>query len=194
MFKGTRLCVPESSLRKHFIRELHGGGLAGHFGRDKTTALVEDRFFWPSLKRDVSKVVKLCRTCQLEKGSRSNARLYTPLPIPHAPWEDHSMDFVFGFPKTICGHDSMLLLTSSRIASLFLREVVRLHGLPKTIVIDGDVKFVSYFWKTLWAKLGTRLKYSSAFHSQTGSQTEVVNCSLGNLLRGLVRDHITHGI
>jgi hypothetical protein len=50
---------------------------------------------------------------------------------------------------------------------MFFTEVVRLHGLPKTIVSDRDVKFVSYFWKTLWAKLGTQLKFSSAFHPQT---------------------------
>lgn len=82
LFKGCILCIPDSSLREHFVRELYGGGLAGHFGRDKTTALVEDQFFWPSLKRDVVEVVKMCRTCQLEKGSRTNARLYTLLPIP----------------------------------------------------------------------------------------------------------------
>jgi len=63
--------------------------------------------------------------------------------------------------------------------------------LPKTIVSDRDVEFVSYFWKTLWAKMGTKLKFSSAFHPQTDGQTEAVNHSLGNLLRCLVTDHST---
>jgi hypothetical protein len=78
---------------------------------------------------------------------------------------------------------------ASRVATLFFSEVVRLHGLPKTIVSDRDVKFVSYFWKTLWAKMGTKLQFSSAFHPQTDGQTETVNRSLGNLLRCLVTDH-----
>ncbi|MGV7988902.1 integrase zinc binding domain-containing protein, partial [Mycobacterium kansasii] len=65
LFKGDRLCIPRMSLLEFLIWELHLGGIAGHFGRDKTIALVEDRFYWPNLKRDVAKVLGRCRTCQL---------------------------------------------------------------------------------------------------------------------------------
>jgi hypothetical protein len=60
------------------------------------------------------------------------------------------------------------------LANLFVKGAVRLHGMPKTIIYDRDVEFVSYFWKTLWAKLGTKIKYSRAFHDfhpQTDSKT-----------------------
>ncbi|MGV7953776.1 integrase zinc binding domain-containing protein, partial [Mycobacterium kansasii] len=60
LFKGDRLCISRMSLREFLIWELHSGGIAGHFGRDKTIALVEDRFYWPSLKRDVAKVLGQC--------------------------------------------------------------------------------------------------------------------------------------
>ena len=78
---------------------------------------------------------------------------------------------------------------ASYIATLFYDEIVRLHGLPKIIVSNRDVKFTSYFWKTLWHKTGTLLKLLMVFHAQTDGQTEVVNRSLGNLLRCLVSEH-----
>ncbi|RVW15567.1 Transposon Ty3-I Gag-Pol polyprotein [Vitis vinifera] len=81
LFYKNRLCLPRTSLRDHVIWELHGGGMGGHFGRDNTIALVEDRFFWPSLKKDVWKVIKQCRACQVGKGSKQNTGLYTPLPV-----------------------------------------------------------------------------------------------------------------
>lgn len=61
--KDSRICVPVGSMRAFIINELHSGGLAGHFGFDKTLALTSDRFYWPRLRRDVHKIVAQCRTC-----------------------------------------------------------------------------------------------------------------------------------
>ena len=68
------------------------------------------------------------------------------------------------------------------VAKLFFKEIVRLHGLPRSIISDRDNKFVGYFWKKMQKKMGTELRYSSTFYPQIDGQIEV-NKSLGNLLR-----------
>jgi len=75
------------------------------------------------------------------------------------------------------------------VAHLFFTEFVRLHGLPNSIISDRDVKFTGHFSRTLWKKLGTQLNFSSVYHPQSDVQMEVVNRSLGNLLRCLTGEN-----
>ena len=74
------------------VVDAHGGALEGHFERNKTLALVQSNFHWPMMKREVDRHVKQCRICDLGKTKSQNNGLYTPLPVPKAPWEDVSLD------------------------------------------------------------------------------------------------------
>ena len=207
LFRANKLCVPESSVRLLLLQESHAGGLMGHFGREKTLLMLADHFYWPKMRRDVERFVKRCITCNKSKSKLKPHGLYTPLPAPTTPWEDISMDFVLGLPRTRRGHDSIFVVVdrfskmahfiachksddASHIANLFFRDIVRLHGVPKTIVSDRDVKFMSYFWKTLWGKLGTKLLFSTTCHPQTDGQTEVVNRTLSMLLRSMIKKNL----
>ncbi|PKU66848.1 putative mitochondrial protein [Dendrobium catenatum] len=169
LFYGNRLCIPQCSTRIEIIRECHDSSIGGHFGRDKTLALAKEHFFWPTLSRDVERFIKRCSICVIAKMRGQKVGLYTPLPVPEGPWTDVSMDFVLGLPRTQRSKDSIMVivdrfskmvhfvacsktLDASHVADLYFKEVVRLHGIPRSITSDRDVKFLSHFWRTIWAK------------------------------------------
>ena len=174
LFRLNRLCIPKCSMRELLIHEAHSGGLMGHFGVAKTLDILQEHFHWPHMKKDVEKVCSKCITCKQAKSKVMPHGLYTPLPIPTSPWVDLSMDFILGLPRTKKGRDSIFVVVdrfsniahfipchktndATHVANLFFKKVVRLHGIPKIIVSDRDVKFLSHFWKVLWAKLGMKL-------------------------------------
>ncbi|XP_073152869.1 uncharacterized protein [Henckelia pumila] len=120
------------------------------------------------------------------------AGLLKPLHIPTWKWKDVTMDFVIGLPITQQRMNSIWIIVDrltksahflpvrnnfsmNQYAELYIREVVRLHGVPERIVSDRDPRFTSNFWKSLHHGLGTKLAFSTAFHPQTDGQSERIN-------------------
>jgi hypothetical protein len=162
LYRANKLCVLASSVRLLFLQEAHGGGLLGHFGVKKTDDVLAPHFFWPKMRRDMERYVSRCTTCNKAKSRLNPHGLYMPLPVPSVPWKDISMDFVLGLPRTKRGRDSIFVVVdhfskmthfipchksdnASHVADLFFTEIIRLHGVPNTIVLDRDAKFLSHF-------------------------------------------------
>jgi hypothetical protein len=113
------------------------------------------------------------------------------------------MDFITGLLRSNRGHDSIWVIvdrltkvahflpvkTTDRgqnLAELYISRIVSLHGVPKRIISDRGSQFTSRFWESLHRALGTNLSFSTAFHPQTGGQTEQVNQILEDMLRACV--------
>jgi len=142
------------------------------------------------MKIDVAKYVASCGICQRVKAEhKSPAGKLQSLEVPMWPWDDIAMDFVAGLPRSPRGRDTIWVVvdrlskvahfipirstsTAGDLAPIYMREIVRLHGVPRTIVSDRDAKFVSKLWGSIQKALGTTLRMSTAFHPQTDGQSE----------------------
>ncbi|GJW23697.1 putative nucleotidyltransferase, ribonuclease H [Tanacetum coccineum] len=202
LWQGTKLCVPEDpTLREALMTEAHSSPFSIHPGSTKMYHDLKQHFWWSGMKRDVATFVSKCLTCQQVKIEHQRASgLLQPLEIPVWKWDEISMDFVTGLPRTQRKHDAIWVVVDrltksahflpirkdypvSKIAEMFQQEIVRLHGTPSAIVSDRDPRFTSRFWKGLQKAWGTRLKFSTAFHPETDGQSERTIQTLEDMLR-----------
>jgi hypothetical protein len=153
------------------------------------------------MRRDMAHYVACCDTCSRVKIKHQKpAGLLKPLEISIWKWEDISMDFVVGLPRTPKGNDSIWVILdrltkvahfvlvkvtigTERLANLYVKHILRLHGTPKSIVSNRGPQFVAKFWRSFHKLMGTTLNYNIAFHPQTDGQTERVNQVLEDMLR-----------
>ena len=156
--------IPE--LNRNILQEAHGSKFAVHPGNTKMYQDVKQTFWWPNMKREIAEFVSQCLHCQQVKAEHQRPPgLLQPLPIPEWKWEHISMDFVIGLPKTpkcmvsiwvvidrvtMSAHFLPVKTTfnADQLALLYVNEIVRLHGVPMSIVSDRDPKFVSRFWQS----------------------------------------------
>ncbi|KAK8594732.1 hypothetical protein V6N13_015651 [Hibiscus sabdariffa] len=205
-FRG-RYCVPDDDqLKQTILREAHSSPYAMHPGGDKMYQNLKERYRWAGMKKDISDYVARCLTCQQVKAEHQHpSGLLQPIRIPEWKWDCITMDFVTGLPLTPSKKDSVWVIvdrltksahfipvrsnyTVDKLAKLYISEIVRLHGVPLSIISDRDPKLTSRFWQAVHDALGTSLNFSTAFHPQTDGQSERVIQILEDMLRGCVID------
>jgi transposase InsO family protein len=140
------------------------------------------------MKREIAKYVSECDTCQRVKASHLKASgTLQPLPIPNTS-QKHDSIWVIIDRLTKTAHFLPVHTTYSakKYAEVYLDQIFRLHGVPKTISSDQGAQFIARFWEQLEYALGTKLIQSSAYHPQTDGQTERVNQILEDMLRACI--------
>ncbi|MCO5549888.1 hypothetical protein L7F22_003362 [Adiantum nelumboides] len=205
LLHGNRLCNTRS-LREKVMFESHAPPYAGHRGIQTTKKAIETYFYWPTMKGDIQDYVSKCVVCQKTKYDRGKQPgLLQPLPILDSPWESISMDFIFELPKSIHGNTRIWTIVDNfskqahfipvkktikahQMATLFISQVFKYHGLPTSIVSDRDPRMTSNFWKGLFENLGTRLNFSLPYHPQTDGQSEIANLKVLDLLKAYVTE------
>jgi hypothetical protein len=203
----NKIFVPNvQDLKCMILHEMHNVPYAGHPEYQKIVAAIKSHYFWLGIKKEITEYITICMECQKVKDeNRHPARLLQPLTIPEWKWEVVTMDFITGLPRIGKLHDSIMVVVekimkdahfiplktthkATKVVDIFMKEVARLHEIPKIIVSNRDTKFTSNLWKGLFKGFRTNMNFSTAYHCEFGGQTERVNRMIEDILRMYVME------
>jgi hypothetical protein len=149
-----RLVVPKDrELRNQIMFEAHSSKLSIHPSSSKIYDDLKPHSLWTKMRKEIAAYVARCDTCCRVKAMHMKARLLQPLSILGWKWEEISMDFIVGLPSTVKNHNSVWIIVDrltktahfipvradyhpTNYAKLYFNQIVRLHGIPRTIVSD----------------------------------------------------------
>ncbi|KAL0162325.1 hypothetical protein M9458_041721, partial [Cirrhinus mrigala] len=188
------------SLRSRVLSEVHSVPSSGHPGIEATLHLLNNRYWWPTIRSDTINFIKSCTACNTAKVPRRlPAGLLQPLPVPQRPWSHLAIDFVTDLPPSN-GYTTILsvvnrfskacrfiplpkLPSALETAEVLCNWVFRLYGLPEDIISDRGPQFTSRLWATFFRLLGVNVSLTSSYHPQANGQIERLNQELTRFLR-----------
>lgn len=187
------------SLRNKVLQTSHCD-VAGHLGVRKTYDRILQYFFWPGLKRDVSKFIKTCHTCQLTSKPNQVVKPAPLQPIPAIgqPFEHLIIDCVGPLPRSKSGHSYLLtvMCQATRYPAVFplrtittksvvkaLTQFISTFGIPKIIQSDQGSNFTSHMFSQILKQLKIKHNKSTAYHAQSQGALESFHQTLKSLLR-----------
>ncbi|CAF1415622.1 unnamed protein product [Rotaria sordida] len=189
--------VPQGDFRKTILQIYHDTAANGaHFGRDKTIYKIKQRYFWPSMYKDIDNYVKSCILCAQHNPSRKKPPgKLRPIKPPEGVWQLVAMDFHGPInPTSRRGNKYIICLTdilskfvvtkavrdnTAQTAVKFLKEdVISKFGTPRCILTDNGTHFTSTIMNELIKKIGSTHLYSTPYHPQSNGQVERYNSTM----------------
>lgn len=192
------LVIPKNSIFK--ILELHhSDATAGHLGITKTTRKIRDRFYWENLEKDVIKFIKGCPSCQSRKGAetRKPVGLLQPIEVT-TPFDKMGIDLLGPFPKSENGHTMIVLAVcyatrylesaclpngkAEEVAKFIFDKIILRYGAPREIISDRGKTFQSELVTNLLSLMGTKSKFTTAYHQMANGLTERLNKTFAGMM------------
>ncbi|UYV65945.1 hypothetical protein LAZ67_3005963, partial [Cordylochernes scorpioides] len=192
------LVVPKKR-RKEVMSEYHNHMLNGHLGVARTTYRLKNKYYWPSMLKDVSEFVKTCHLCQSRKGSNHlPSGLLQPIPPANYPFERIGIDFVGPLPSTKRRRKWIIVLTDyytkyaetkavseatvKEVSTFLIEHIILRHGAPKFLISDRGSQFTSNLMKEVMKMCKVKHCFTTSYHPQTNGLTERLNRTLINMI------------
>ena len=184
--------------RDMVMKLAHTIPLAGHLGKAKTVNRILQRFYWPTIYRDIAKFCRSCESCQLAAGRKPARAPLIPLPIITQPFSRMAMDIVGPLPRTRRGNRYVLVVCDyatrypeavalrSIDAETIAEELVSIFsrvGIPQEILTDQGANFTSHLLTELYKMLHIRPICTTPYHPQTDGLVERFNQTFKQMLR-----------
>jgi hypothetical protein len=203
LYYNGRVYVPDA-LRTEVKKHHHDIPLAGHMGQRRTQELVQRKFFWPQMRKDIDSYVRSCQICARNKDDQhATYGQLMPLEPPERPWSRIGFDMITDCPTTKNGNDAIFVivdhfskgvrlratkmtLNAEGAADIIRKEVITKKGVMKRVVADRDIRWVNRFWKRLAEKLQFEMNLTTAHRAQSDGQTERANKIIEAFLRSYV--------
>lgn len=195
--ENPRLVIPKSMV-KQIISYHHDTLFSGHQGIKKTTSLLKDRYFWPSLNKDVEEYVSQCISCNQRKTGKRNRAPMAKFNPTLEPFELVSLDIVGPLPVSRNGNRYLLTFidyltryceaipihyqTADIVAKEFVHKIVTRHGVPKRLLTDQGRNFVSSFFKGVCTLMGIKKIQTTPYHPQCNGLLERLHKSIADMI------------
>lgn len=204
---AKRLVIPQE-LVPYKLDLCHDGFAGAHLGENKTWSKVANKFFWPSMRDDITNWVRSCPVCSSKKDPIPGREILHPLSQPDLPFDRIGIDYIGPLPDTDNGNRHILVITdyatrwaeafatkdqkASTVAQILIDEIICRYSAPREILSDQGTNFLSSVVKQVCEYFRIRKINTTSYHPQTNGLTEKFNHTLCKMLSSYTNETQTN--